>query len=325
MTEPRRYQVTLDDPERFRVPRQGEESPGYYGQQVLLSGPWHWLVTWYFYLGGISGASFLLATLAGWLGGERARDIRRAGHLVSLATISPAPALLILDLGRRARFHHMLRVFKPLSPMNSGAWALSLFGAASGLSAWHELAELRLLPQPIGRVGQALPQGAISAVGAASALYFSGYTGTLLATTAIPLWARTPMLGALFMSSAAATGGAAIEGVLALKGEDSGQLEAPRLAALVAEAGLSEALVRRLGSEVARPLTTGRNRHWFRAYRVVGLGVPLALSLLPARRHRAVRLGVAAATLAGGFCLRAAIVEGGHESAEDPGAVLAAN
>jgi len=299
------------------------EADGYYGQRVLLSGPWHWLVTWYFYLGGISGASFLLATLAGWFGGDRARGIRRAGHLVSAAAIAPAPALLILDLGRRARFHHMLRVFKPLSPMNSGAWALSLFAVASGLSAWHELAETRLLPRPLRRVGQALPQGVVSAAGATTALYFSGYTGTLLATTAIPLWGRTPILGALFMSSAAATGGAAIDTVLAVAGRDAPQLVAPGLAALVAEAALSEALLRRLGPEVARPLTTGRTRRWFTAYRAVGMGVPLALGVLPMRRDRGVRLASAAATLVGGFCLRAAIVEGGHESAEDPVPVLA--
>ena len=323
MSEARRYQVTLEDPVRFRLPRHGDDGPGYYGQGVLLSGPWHWLVIWYFWLGGISGASYVLAVLARWFGGPRARGISRAGHLVSLVAIAPAPALLILDLGRRGRFHHMLRVFKPLSPMNTGAWALTVFGTASGLSAWRELGQMGLLPGPLARVGRALPQGTISAVGAASGVYFSGYTGTLLATTAIPLWARTPMLGALFMTSAAATGGAAVEGALALTGGDAGQLEGARLAALVGEAALSQAYIRRLGPEVARPLQRGRSRRWFRAYRAVGLGLPLALSVLPGRRSRGIRVATAAATLVGGFCLRAAIVEGGHESAEDPTLVLA--
>ena len=179
-----------------------------------------------------------------------------------------------------------------------------------------------VLPGPLGWLGRRLPGGAVSAVGAASGLYFSGYTGTLLGTTAIPLWARTPLLGALFMSSAAATGGAAVEGALALTGGESGQLEAPRVGALVAEAAISEVYIRSLGVEAARPLTTGRNRRWFQAYRAIGLGLPLALSVIPGRRRRGVVLAGCVATLAGGFCLRAAVVEGGHESAEDPSLVL---
>jgi formate-dependent nitrite reductase membrane component NrfD len=33
-----------------------------------------------------------------------------------------SPVLLILDLGRPRLFIHMLRVFKPQSPMSIGAW-----------------------------------------------------------------------------------------------------------------------------------------------------------------------------------------------------------
>ncbi|MEA2683429.1 MAG: hypothetical protein QOK05_1757 [Chloroflexota bacterium] len=319
--KPVRYGVTLEEPARWKVPAR-DDGPGYYGQQVLLSGPWHWLVTWYFYLGGISGASFILAVLARWFGGTSGRDVARAGHLVSIVTIAPAPALLILDLGRRGRFHHMLRVFKPLSPMNLGAWALSLFGVASGLAAWNVLAEDRRLPGVVGTAGRHLPARALGALATPVAIYFSGYTGTLLAATAIPLWARTPTLGALFMSSAAATGTAAVEGCLAVAGRDAPQLQAPRLAALGAEAALSEAYVRGLGPDVAKPLRSGRTRNWYRAYQLVGLAAPLALGVVPGRRSRGARLAAAAATLVGGFCLRAAIVQGGHESAEDPRATL---
>lgn len=317
---PVRTRVSLEGPERWLGPR--GPGGGYYGTQVLLSGPWHWLVTWYFWLGGISGASYLLAVTARAFGGRRGRDIARAGHLVSLVAIAPAPVLLVLDLGRKARFHHMLRVFKPLSPMNLGAWALSAFGLASGLSAWHELADMDALPGPLGTAGRHLPAGAVAVTGAAAGLYFSGYTGTLLAATAIPLWARTPLLGPLFMASAAATGGEAVEGALALAGRESTQLEAPRVAAMLGEAALSAAYLHALGPEARRPLTRGRSRHWFRAYEVLGLGVPLVVTVLPGRRRRDVRLVAAGAALAGGFCLRAAIVRGGHESAEDPSLVL---
>ena len=36
-------------------------------------------------------------------------------------------ACLVLDLGDPLRFHHMLRVFKPSSPMSLGTWCLSAY------------------------------------------------------------------------------------------------------------------------------------------------------------------------------------------------------
>lgn len=39
----------------------------------------------------------------------------------------PAPGLLIADLGRPARFLNMLRILKPRSPMNLGAWCQAGF------------------------------------------------------------------------------------------------------------------------------------------------------------------------------------------------------
>src|SRR5260370_7689768 len=34
---------------------------------------------------------------------------------------------LVLDLGDPLRFHHMLRVFKPSSPMSLGTWCLTIY------------------------------------------------------------------------------------------------------------------------------------------------------------------------------------------------------
>ena len=35
--------------------------------------------------------------------------------------------MLVLDLGDPLRFHHMLRVFKPSSPMSLGTWSLAAY------------------------------------------------------------------------------------------------------------------------------------------------------------------------------------------------------
>src|SRR5207249_6615868 len=46
---------------------------------------------------------------------------------VALALLSADLALLVLDLGDPLRFHHMLRVFKPSSPMSLGTWCLTIY------------------------------------------------------------------------------------------------------------------------------------------------------------------------------------------------------
>jgi formate-dependent nitrite reductase membrane component NrfD len=311
------------------TPRTGDgcgDRPGYAGQPVLNAPSWHHLIIWYFFLGGVSGSAYLIAALARWFGGERGRPVARAGHLVSAAAIAPAPALLILDLGRPARFHHMLRLVKPLSPMNLGSWAFAGFSAASALGGLRTLAHTAAAPLPalLRRAGRLVPE-LLTLPGSLVALFFSGYTGTLLAATAVPLWARTPLLGPLFMASSAATGGAAVQGALAVTGEDGSVLELPERAALLGEVALAGAWLHQLGPVARRPLVRGRERALFwGGYAGAGLAVPLALSLLPARlRHlRPVRLAGAAATLAGGLCLRAAVVRGGEASALDPEAVL---
>jgi formate-dependent nitrite reductase membrane component NrfD len=323
---PDRFKVGLEPPERWKVPRglDGGEA-GYYGQPVLMAAPWHWLVIGYFYLGGIAGTAYVLSMLARWFGGDRGRSVARAGTLVSLLAMVPTPPLLIADLGRPARFHHMLRIIKPLSPMNMGSWALACFSAALGLTAWHAAAEESWLPLPgiLRRVGRIIPVGVIGAPGSAVALFFSGYTGTLLAFTANPLWSRTPLLGPLFMASSAATGTAAVSGALALAGQGADELDLPEAGALAAEAALAGAYVAGLGPRARRPLTEGRQAKWFwGGYVGVGLALPLVLLVVPGHRSRGLRLVRAATTLTGGFCLRMAVVRGGEESARDPSVVL---
>ncbi len=46
----------------------------------------------------------------------------------AVAATGLSSVLLVADLGRPTRFHHMLRVFKPTSPMNVGSWLLGAYG-----------------------------------------------------------------------------------------------------------------------------------------------------------------------------------------------------
>src|SRR5438874_7344323 len=94
----------------------------YSGVPILAQPTWGHQIAAYFYLGGISSGAFVLSALAGLAGGEQRMRLARTAHYVSFGAMLPCAPLLIADLGRPALFHHMLRIVKPSSPMNLGAW-----------------------------------------------------------------------------------------------------------------------------------------------------------------------------------------------------------
>src|SRR5881398_1685704 len=88
----------------------------YSGVPILAQPTWSHEIAAYFYLGGISSGAFVLSALAGLAGGEQRLKLARTAHYVSFGAMVPCAPLLVLDLGRPALFHHMLRIFKPSSP-----------------------------------------------------------------------------------------------------------------------------------------------------------------------------------------------------------------
>src|SRR5438477_1660512 len=138
-------------------PRRGEaamvpkaEVRTYYDRPVLKKPVWKWYIPAYFFTGGMAGAAAPLAFAARRRGNHSLA--RRAG-LVSLAGIAVSPVFLIADLGRPGRFHNMLRVAKPTSPMSMGTWLISAFGPLSGAAAASDVTGL--LPG-LGRLCEAL-------------------------------------------------------------------------------------------------------------------------------------------------------------------------
>ena len=100
---------------------QTDEREGYYGVPLLKRPKWRWEIALYFFFEGVSAGSFLLGALADLSGNKCLRKLARTAYDVSFLTLLPCPPMLIADLGRPERFHHMLRLFKPTSPMNLGA------------------------------------------------------------------------------------------------------------------------------------------------------------------------------------------------------------
>jgi hypothetical protein len=71
------------------------------------------------------------------------RDIVTPARFVSTAALGVGSALLVADLGRKMRFHYMLRVFRPSSPLNVGAWLLTITASAGGVATLAALTRMR--------------------------------------------------------------------------------------------------------------------------------------------------------------------------------------
>src|SRR5258706_2951404 len=180
----------------------------------------------------------------------------------------------------------MLRVFKPSSPMNFGAWALTAYSAPVALLAGKQMwkDDVRLLPAPVKPVMKLLPGQVTGVAGVPSALVMMSYPGVLLSTTSIPLWSRTRMLGALFACSSFSAAAAMLSFVLHIRNGDERLLRKLRKLELLsagAEAGALAGYLLTTGS-AAKPLTPGKNS------RNNLLGAGGGGSLLP-RRVRATR------------------------------------
>jgi formate-dependent nitrite reductase membrane component NrfD len=294
----------------------------YYGRPALKQSAFGWLIVVYFFVGGIAGAAQLIATIADLFGGRHARAVVRAGRYTALAGALISPLLLIADLHVPRRWYNMLRIFRKTSAMSIGAWTLFVFGTLSGLTAAAQALE-DFFKLPAGRW-----LGRLFGIPAAAAgMLLSVYTGTLLSATSVPFWAAAHrLLAAMFGTSATATASAALSLMLESAGAPRGAIRRLERLALVAS-----------GAELA--LTLAADRRWRRqhvgaplqrepiasAYRfgVLGLGIiaPLiahAANLLLSRHSRAITVGAAVATLAGGLVQRAVIIFAGNDSAQRP-------
>lgn len=276
-------------------------SASYYGRPILKAPVWSEEIAWYLFTGGLAGASATLA-FAARVGGN-APLARRAlvGSAIGLAI---SPVLLIADLHDPKRFHHMLRVFKPTSPMSVGTWILSAFGGALGGAV---LGELGLVPTPLGRAAE----GVAAVLGVA----LSTYTAPLLANTAIPIWnGARHELPFVFVGSAAATAA----GFCLVTTPTAAVGPARRLVAVGAALELIAAnrMEHSLGPLLAEPYGRGKAGVFKRAATWSTLAGALLGALGGGNRAVAAVAGMAA--LAGSACERFAIFHAGTQSALDP-------
>jgi formate-dependent nitrite reductase membrane component NrfD len=273
---------------------------------------WTWEIPLYFWLGGVASGSAFTALACDAAGDHRSAAIARK---VALGAVAPAPLLLIGDLGRPTRFLNMLRIIKPRSPMNMGAWCLVAFSGTAALAVGADLARRPRIARTLG--------GATSLLGS----YLCSYTGVLLACTAVPVWAQSrAFLGPIFVSTATATGAAATRLTLVARGLPEGHPTASALgtletASLLAELSLSALTERRLGP-AGEALQSGRPGALFRGAKSLVV-VGLSLRMLGRRAGPRTRDLASAMYLAAGLAFRYAWVSAGRASAADDATVAA--
>jgi formate-dependent nitrite reductase membrane component NrfD len=294
--------------ENLAVPR--AEFRSYYGRPILKHPVWEWKIAAYLFAGGLSAGSAMLAAGADVTGRP---GLRRVCRLGALGGIMASMYFLVADLGRPERFHHMLRVAKPSSPMSVGTWILTAYGPGAGLAGAVELMPKWLQRSLIGRIASwtARPAG-LWAAGTAPGV--ASYTAVLLSQTAVPAWHEAhPYLPFVFTGSAAASGGG--WGMVFAPVGEAGP--ARRLAVLGAglEVAASRLMEHRLGLS-AEAYTTGkahRLRKWAEYLTVGG-----ALGAAVAGRSRRVAAASGLALLAGSALQRFGVFEAGVESTRDP-------
>ena len=305
--------------ERTVVP--DAEFRSYYGRPVLKPVAWESDIPAYYALGGLAGASSLLAR------GAAAADLpglRRVARVGALAGIASSFGLLVHDLGRPERFYLMLRAARPTSPMSMGTWLLTVYGPAAGVAAvGGELvpALARRAPGllgglargPLGRLASGL-SGPAGAVAALTGPGIASYTAVLTSHSAVPAWHDVGRdLPFLFVGSAAASGGGL--GLLAAPLAET--RPARRLAVAGAALDLAaDRLMRRRAGMTAEPYEQGRAGRYHSA--ATALTAAGALGAVVTGRSRLGSGLAGAALLAGSWCTRFAVFHAGVQSAEDP-------
>lgn len=317
--EAARQQVTGDDrhmasiaPSPWQqVPRITDRDTTYYGRPMLKESVWSVDIPIYYFLGGTAGAALTLGAAAQLVSPRGKHPLRKLSaicHWTGIVGSTVGAAFLIHDLGRSSRFLYMMRVFRPTSPMNLGAWILA--GAAPTAITTGLLVNRRGL---LGEIGEAT--GYLSGLFGAA---LAGYTGVLVSNSAIPIWQDARRwVPVMFIASSASAAASIVE----IVSGDRRTRVVTRIfgtAGRIAEIAATKQAERAASTtpKVAEPMREGRPGVLWKtatALTVASLGA----SFLPGRGRKA---GIIAGMLgiAGSLCLRFAVHYISNASARDP-------
>ena len=162
---------------------------------VTKAPAWHGLVAWDMLFNGMTTGLFLVAAISELAVPDVFTSVAKAAYPVAFVLLLVDLLCLVLDLGDPLRFHHMLRVFKPSSPMSLGTWCLTIYSLPLTVAA-----AISLLPG--GWMSLEWVRRLAVIVGLLPALGSAVYKGVLLSTNAQPGWKDARWLGGYLTNSA---------------------------------------------------------------------------------------------------------------------------
>jgi len=148
----------------------------------------------YFFLTGVSAASFIISSLAYVFGMEKYKACGKLGAAVAFIVLSIAPLFLIVDLLQPLRFLHLFYMFNFKSPVTWGSILLTIYPINCLVYLYFIYTENKPMTKLFGSIGIPL------------AVAVHGYTGFILALAkGIALW-NTPLMPIYFLISAMVSG-----------------------------------------------------------------------------------------------------------------------
>jgi hypothetical protein len=191
---------------------------GYADRPVTKPPNWHTLIAWDMLFNNLASGLFLIAAIGDLAAPAMFGPLTTYAYPVALIILVADLACLTLDLGDPWRFHHMLRVFKPSSPMSLGTWCLTAFSFPLTAAA-----ALALLPYDAPAVEWCRKVAAIVAIPPAAGVAL--YKGVLFSTTAQPGWRDMRWLGAYLANSSMLLGAAGLLFIADLSGHETARTD----------------------------------------------------------------------------------------------------
>jgi Ni/Fe-hydrogenase subunit HybB-like protein len=280
---------------------------GYANRPVTKAPDWHGLVAWDLLFNNLTTGLFLVAAISELAAPEVFASVARVAYPIALVFLLTDLAFLVLDLGDPWRFHHMLRVFKPSSPMSLGTWCLTIFSFP--LTVVAVLSVLQDRGPTLEWVRKlAVVLGLLPALGSAV------YKGVLLSTNAQPGWRDARWLGGYLTNSAFLLGSGTLLALSILTGQGraAATLRTALGLLLVLNAITLGLLIANLRPVLGRIYT--RRRLWRIGALTFGGGTLVPLGLVLVGGSPPLMLGAGMFILLGSLVIRFLIIRIPHDS-----------
>ena len=185
---------------------------GYANIPVTKVPAWDGMIAWDVLLNGMATGLFMAAAVSEFAAPAVFIPVAKIAYPVALVLLLIDLGLLVLDLGDPLRFHHMLRVFKLVSPMSVGTWSLTIFSLPlTAVAALSLLSEMGFDFEWARKV--------VVVVGLLPGFCSAAYKGVLLSTNAQPGWKDARWMGGYLTNSAFVLGCAQLLVLSALMGQ----------------------------------------------------------------------------------------------------------